>query len=161
MMRANYLNSHVYPVGKKMTGSQHITIFHVCSTDESESEEFPVEKTLPQICYMNKDKSKIIIVDESSTEDNESECLHKSINREKYANNEANYEEPSITYDPVVKELSYFNIFECGKNLLNKLESTRKRACMATPRDKYNTKIYETLVDYNDHNNAPFSNENI
>ena len=28
-------------------------------------------------------------------------------------------------------------------------------------RDKYYTKIYETLIDYNDHNDAPLSNENI
>ena len=32
---------------------------------------------------------------------------------------------------------------------------------MATPREKYNTKIYETLVHYNECNNAPFSNEKI
>ena len=32
---------------------------------------------------------------------------------------------------------------------------------MSNPRDKYYTKIYETLVDYNDRNNAPFSNEKI
>ena len=32
---------------------------------------------------------------------------------------------------------------------------------MATPRDKYYTKMYETLVDYNDRNNAPWSNEKL
>ena len=32
---------------------------------------------------------------------------------------------------------------------------------MATKKDKYYTKMLETLVDYNDHNNVPFSNEKI
>ena len=32
---------------------------------------------------------------------------------------------------------------------------------MVTPRDKYYMKMYDTLVDYNDHNDAPFSNDNI
>ena len=32
---------------------------------------------------------------------------------------------------------------------------------MATPRDKYYTKMYESLIDYNDRNDAPLSNKNI
>ena len=32
---------------------------------------------------------------------------------------------------------------------------------MATPRDKYYTKMYETLVDYNNRKDAPFPNNNI
>ena len=32
---------------------------------------------------------------------------------------------------------------------------------MATPRDKYYTEMYETIVDYNDRNDAPFSNDNL
>ena len=32
---------------------------------------------------------------------------------------------------------------------------------MATPRDKYYEKMLETLVDYNDRKNAPFSNEKL
>ena len=38
---------------------------------------------------------------------------------------------------------------------------TYKQACMATPRDKYYSKMLETLVDYNYHNNAPLSNKKI
>ena len=63
----------------------------------------------------------------------------KYINKEKIANNKTEHEEPTIMYDPFVKEMSYFNIFGCGKNILNKLDATYKRACMATPRDKYHT----------------------
>ena len=35
-------------------------------------------------------------------------------NKEKDANNEAEYDDPTITYDSVVKEPRYFNILECG-----------------------------------------------
>ena len=53
------------------------------------------------------------------------------------------------------------NIFECEKNILNSLDATCERSFMATPRDKYFTKMYETLVNYNDRNDAPLFNENI
>ena len=59
--------------------------------------------------------------------------------------------------DPiVVKEPIYFNIFECGKNILNRLDAMCKRACMATPRDKYHTELYRTITYCNDCNGAPF-----
>ena len=41
---------------------------------------------------MDEDESKSIIIDESSTEKVESECVHKNINKEKDANNEAEHE---------------------------------------------------------------------
>ena len=40
--------------------------------DESESEELPVDGTLSQVCSTNEDKSKSIIVNESSIEESES-----------------------------------------------------------------------------------------
>ena len=66
---------------------------------------------------------KIIIVNEISTEESESEFFHKNINKERYAKNEAENEEPTVTDDPVVKEPIYFNIFERGKNLLNHIDA--------------------------------------
>ena len=63
----------------------------------------------------------------------------KKSKKEKYAKNEADHEEPTVTDYPVFNEPSYFNIFEYGKNPLNKLDSTCKRVCMANPRDKYYT----------------------
>ena len=83
-----------------------------------------MEKNLSQVYSTDKEESKSIIVDESSAEESESECVHKSVNKEKDANNEAEREEPSVTDNPVVKEPSYFNIFECGKNLLNNIYTT-------------------------------------
>ena len=69
----------------------------------------------------------------------------KKTNKEKYAKNEAEYEETSVTYDPFVKETIYLNILECGNNILNKIDTTYERVCMATPRDKYYIK---TVGDY-------------
>ena len=60
-----------------------------------------------------------------------------------------------------VKEPIYFKIFEGGKNLLKNLDARCKRACMATSRDKYYTKMCKTLIDYNDRNDAPLYNDKI
>ena len=146
MMRVDALNSHVYPVRTEMTGTKQIIISYVCYTEKSKQEEFLVDKTSPQIYSTDKDESKIIIFHEISMEESESECVHKNTNKEKDAKNEAEYEEPIFAYDPVVKEPRYFNIFEWGKNILNSLDATYEQACMATPRDKYYTKIYGTIV---------------
>ena len=140
-----------------MTATKNILNSHVCSTDESTLKESLVSKTPSQICSTDEDESEGIIVDKCSTEEEESEWVHKNINKQKDVNNEADYEESSVT-DEVP---SYFNIFECGSNLLNRLDVTYERACMATPEEKYYTKFLETAIDYNDHHNAPFPNENL
>ena len=55
-----------------MTHTRYILVSYVCSTGESESKEFLVGKTLSKVFSMDKDDSKIIIIDESSTEESES-----------------------------------------------------------------------------------------
>ena len=50
-------------------------------------------KNLFPVYSTDEDKSKGIIVNESSTEESESECVHKKTNKEKYAKNLAEYEE--------------------------------------------------------------------
>ena len=47
---------------------------------------------------MDEDESKSIIADKCSTNENKSECVHKNINKQKDAKNEAEYEEPSVTH---------------------------------------------------------------
>ena len=71
IMRADALNSHVFPVRTEMTGTKQITISHVCSTDKSESEQFLVDENLFQVCSTYKDESKGIIIDKSSAEEDE------------------------------------------------------------------------------------------
>ena len=97
---------------------------HVCSTDDSKLKEFLVDKTLSQSCSINKDESKSIIVNECSTEEDESECVHRNINKQKDANNETEYEEYSVTNEVP----SYFNTYDCGRNLLKRLDVAYERA---------------------------------
>ena len=69
MMRADDLNSEIYPVRTEITAMRQILISHVCSTDERKLKEFLVDKTLPQICSTDEDKWKGIIADECYTEE--------------------------------------------------------------------------------------------
>ena len=55
-----------------MTARKQIPILHVFSTYEIELEEFLVDETLSWVCSTDEDKSKGIIVNESSTEEGES-----------------------------------------------------------------------------------------
>ena len=53
----------------------------------------------------------------------------------------------------------HFNIYECGRNLLDQLDVTYQRAFMATPQDEcYNT-LLDTLVKDNNLRGEPFSNK--
>ena len=60
-----------------------------------------------------------------------------------------------------INELSYFNLFECGKNILGMIDATCERVCMATSMESYYTEMFKTLTDYNERNNTPFYNKNI
>ena len=55
----------------------------------------------------------------------------------------------------------YFNLFKCGKNTLNRIDTTCKQACMSTSSDRYYKEIFKTLTDYNDRNNTPIANGDI
>ena len=87
---------------------------------------------LLQVCSTDKGEPESVIVDESSTEGSESESAQKSINtnEEKYVIYEIEHEEHLITDNLVIKETRYLNLFKCGKNLFNRLDSTRKQVCM-------------------------------
>ena len=61
----------------------------------------------------------------------------------------------------VINKPRYFKLFECGKNILNRLDATRNQACIATSRDRYYTEMFKTITDYNEHNNTLLSNLNI
>ena len=65
-----------------------------------------------QVYSTDEGESESVIVNESSTEDSKSEIVHKSINtnKEKYAIDETEDEEPLVTDNPVINELSYSNL---------------------------------------------------
>ena len=79
----------------------------------------------------------------------------KIINRQKDANNEAEYEESSVTYEVPC----YFNIFKCGRNILNRHDVTYKRAGIATRKGEYYTDLLETIIEHNDGSKTPLSKE--
>ena len=90
-----------------MNSKKHILTSHICSTVKSKLKEFLVDKKLLQIYSTDKEESKGIIVDKCSTEEDESECVYKKINKQKDANNGTDYEEYSVTHEVPI----YFNIF--------------------------------------------------
>ena len=77
----------------------------------------------------------------------------QNIDKQKDGKNEADYEESSVTDEVLI----YFSIFECGRNLLNRLDVTYERACMATQKEEYNTEMLETMIEHNDRSNTPLS----
>ena len=87
-----------------------------------------MRKNLLQVCYTDKFESEKIIVQNVSTEERELESVHKSINtnEEKYEIYKTEDEEPFITDNPVIKYLRYFYLFDCGKNILNRIDPTFK-----------------------------------
>ena len=56
---------------------------------------------------------------------------------------------------------SYFNIFECGRNLLDKRDVTYQRAFIATPKDKYYNVLLDTLVKDNNLRGGSLYNDKI
>ena len=69
------------------------------------------------------------------------ERVHKRINtnKEKDTIDETEHEEPLVTDNPVINDTRYFNLFKCGKNILNMLDATREQAFMENSRDIYYT----------------------
>ena len=56
---------------------------------------------------------------------------------------------------------SYFNIFEYGRNLLERLNVIYQQMIMATPQEKYYNLLLNNLVKDNNHKGALFSFDKI
>ena len=60
------------------------------------------------------------------------------------------------------KVTSYFNIFECGRNILDQLDVTYQRAFMATSaQDEYYKEMTKSLIKANIESDGKLCNENI
>ena len=90
-------------------------------------------------------------------EEDELKCIHKNINKQKDAKNETEYEESSVT-DEVPK---CFKILKCGSNILDRLDVTYERACMATQEEEDYTDLLETMIEHNDRKKTPFSKDKL
>ena len=54
-----------------------------------------------------------------------------------------------------------FNVFECGRELLDRLEVSYERACMATPKEEYFTEMLDHLIRHNQCHGTPMSNKKL
>ena len=149
MMGSDKLNWHDHGGYTEMAAPS----LNVNVTDEDKSKRIIVHEILSENCSTGVSKSKRNIVNENVSQKNPPEVSEYTITELK----DKEYKEPSVT-----KEVeNYFNILECVRNLLDRLDITYQRAFMANPQDKYYTKMLENLVKMNNCNSEPFSNENL
>ena len=159
MMGSDTLNWHDYGSYTEMTASSS----NIYTTNKDESKSIIVHETLLGDSSTDVSESKRSIFNKNLSR-NYSEDMDELCSTEKHISEytiteqvDAEYEESSIT-----KEVpSCFDVFECGRNILDRLDVTYERACMATPEDKYYTKLLKTLVGDNSRNGAQLSNEKL
>ena len=134
MMRSDNLNWHDHGGYVEMTAPS----LNVNVTDKDESKRIIVHKILLENFSTDVSKSKHKIVNETLLQKNPEDVSAYTFTELK----DKEYKEPSV-----IKEVEiYFNIFECVRNLLDRLDVTYQRAFMATPQDKCYTKMLENLV---------------
>ena len=124
MMRCCENNHHVHDgYEKEMAPSSDVN-----DTDENESKNSivhePFDEPSSENLIMDVSESECNIVNETSSQSDSSDVPTKVITE---LNDDDNIE-PSEN----VKEASYFNIFECGRNLLDQLDVTYQRAFTAS-----------------------------
>ena len=120
MMRSDKLNRHNHVGYTEMTApSSNINV-----KGKDESKEIIVHETLSNIKSKGVSESECNIVHETLLQNNSADVPDNSITELK----DEEHKEPSVTE----KVTSYFNIFECGRNLLDQLDVKYQRAFMAT-----------------------------
>ena len=104
-------------------------------------------------CSTDVSESKQNIVNENLSRNNSADLSDYTIMELK----DKEYKEPSVTKEVT----SYFNIFNCGRNLLDRLDVMYQQALMATPKDKYYNASLDTLVKDKNSKGEPLSNDKI
>ena len=100
-----------------------------------------MHKTLLENKSRDVSKSERNIFNENLPQNNTADVTENTITELK----DKEHKEPSVTQ----KVTSYFNIFECGRNLLDQLDVTYQRAFMATPEDEYYKEMMKSLIKAN------------
>ena len=126
---------------------------NVNSTDNDKSKHIIVHKCLSENCSIDGSESKVSIINKTLSQKNSGDISEFTITelKDKY------YKEPSVTKEVT----SCFNIFECGRSILDRLDVTYQRVFMATPKDKYYNRLLDTITDDNNHKGKPLSNEKL
>ena len=120
MMRSDKLNWHDHGSYTEMTAPSSI----INVTDKDESKEIIVHETSLENNSKDVSKSERNIINENLSHSNSADVPENNITDLK----DEEHREPSVTQ----KVTSYFNMFECGRNLLYQLDVTYQRAFMAT-----------------------------
>ena len=108
-----------------------------------------MHKTLTENSSTDVRKSERNIVNEALSKKNSVEVSENTITELK----DKKHKEPSVTE----KVTSYFNIFECGINILDGLDVTYQRSFMATPEEDYYYKeMLKILIKVNNNEGDPF-----
>ena len=103
-----------------------------------------MHKTLSENTSTDVSKSERNIVNATLSQNNSTEVSENTITELK----DEDHKEPSVTE----KVTNYFNIFECGRNLLDKLYLMYQRALVATPAENdYHKEMLKNLIKV--HNN--------
>ena len=122
-------------------------------TEEEESKQIIVHKTLSENSSTDISKPERNIVNRTLSQNNSADVSEKTITELK----DQKYKESSAT-----KELKrYSNIFDCFRNLLDQLDVMYQRAFMDTPQDEYYTEMLKNLIKVNNHEVEPLSNERL
>ena len=148
-MKYKNLNWHDHGGYTEMTSPS----LNLNATDEDKSKCIIVHKGLSKNCSTDVSKSKWNIVNKILSQNNSVDVPQYTITEQK----DKEYREPSVTE----KMTRYFNIFECGRNLLDKLDVTYQWAFTATPKNKYYNAFLDNLVKDNNSKGELLSNDKI
>ena len=148
-MRYNNLNFQNHGSYTEMTDPS----LNVNTMDEDESKRIIVHEGLLENRSMHVSESERNLVKETLLQNNSADVLEYNITELK----DKKYKEPSNTKEVT----SYFNIFECGRNILDRLDVKYQRAFMATPQEKYYNLLLYTLVKDNNRKGKSLSNDKI
>ena len=138
MMISDEHNRHVHvSYAEETAPSSNVNV-----TDEDESKEIIVHKTLSENQSKDVSKSERNIVHKTLSQNNSADIPDNVITELK----DDEHKEPSVPE----KVTSYFNMFECGRNLLDQLDVTYQRAFTATSaQDEYYRDMTKSLIKEN------------
>ena len=122
--------------------------------DKDKSKEIIVHKTLPENSSTDARKSERKIVNKTLSQNNSADVSENTITELK----DEEHKETSVTE----KVTSYFNIFESGRNLLDRLDVTYQQAFMATPSENdYYKDMLKNLINENNNEGGKLCNGKI
>ena len=138
MMISDQLNRHVHDI----YAEDNAPSSNVHVTDKDESKEIIVHETFSENQSKDISESEFNIIHETLSQNNSVDVPENVITELK----DDKHKEPSVTK----KVTSYFNIFKCGRNLLDQLDVTYQQAFMATSsQDEYYREMTKILIKAN------------